>query len=286
MLVKFKKVMGGIRFRFSILIAGLAVTLMLGQLLSDTILETRKAQQARLVEARDMTNVVARSLEKQFDFFDLAEIEGILASVRQGKNVKQVLAVDAERTFFLDGDLQTPEALAFEDVPEQAKALKSATTEFSVKGDTITVAEPLSSGGGVIGSVMIRFENPGISEVVIPILRSNLFSTIPVLLLGLLIAGILVRQITTPLVRLRDAAKQVADGNLDAFIPVDGPNEVSDLGSAFSGMLEKLKQNIGQIYELAYVDRTTQLPNREFFRKELSRAIRRVIECNRCLTVC
>ena len=29
-----------------------------------------------------------------------------------------------------------------------------------------------------------------------------------------------------------------------------------------------------QIYELAYVDRTTRLPNREFFRKELTRAIR------------
>jgi len=250
--------------------------LMLGQLFSDTILEMRKAQEVRLSEARSMTNVVARSLEKQFDFFDLSEIEGILGSVRKGKNVKQVLAVDPGHTFFLDGDPQTPEILAFEDVPEQIEALKTSKAQFSVAGDTITVAEPLVRGGDVIGSVMIRYQNPGFDEVMLPIIRSNLFSSIPILLFGLLIAGVLVRQITTPLLRLSNAAKEVADGNLEVKIPVNGPNEVSHLGVAFSTMLEKLRQNIGQIYELAYVDRTTQLPNREFFRKELSRAIRRV----------
>jgi len=268
--------MNGIQFRVSVLIAGLAVTLMLGQLLSDTLLETRKAQDARLAEARTMTNVVARSLEKQFDFFDLSEIEGILGSVRQAKNVKQVLAVDPGHTFFLDGDPQTPEILAFENVPEQSQALETSKATYSVEGDTITVAEPLLRGGGVIGSVMIRYENPGFGEIMLPIVRSNLFSTIPILILGLLVGGILVRQITTPLLRLSNAAKEVAEGNLEAQIPVSGPNEISNLGFAFSGMIEKLKQNIGQIYELAYVDRTTQLPNREFFRKELSRAIRRV----------
>jgi len=250
--------------------------LILGQLFSDTILEMRKAQEVRLSEARSMTNVVARSLEKQFDFFDLSEIEGILGSVRKGKNVKQVLAVDPGHTFFLDGDPQTPEILAFEDVPEQIEALKTSKAQFSVAGDTITVAEPLVRGGDVIGSVMIRYQNPGFDEVMLPIIRSNLFSSIPILLFGLLIAGVLVRQITTPLLRLSNAAKEVADGNLEVKIPINGPNEVSHLGVAFSTMLEKLRQNIGQIYELAYVDRTTQLPNREFFRKELSRAIRRV----------
>lgn len=275
--MKFKQAMNGIQFRVSVLVAGLAAMLMLGQLLSDTVLETRKAQDVRLDEARSMTNVVARSLEKQFDFFDLSELEGILQSVRKGKSVKQVLAVDPGHTFFLDGDPKTPEILAFENVPEQTKALETSKAVFSVSSDTITVAEPLIRGGGVIGSVMIRYENPGFEEVMLPIVRSNLFSTIPILLLGLLIAGIMVRQITTPLLRLSEVANAVADGNLDAQIPINGPNEVSNLGSAFAVMLDKLRQNIGQIYELAYVDRTTQLPNREFFRKELSRAIRRVV---------
>ncbi|MGI9352154.1 MAG: putative bifunctional diguanylate cyclase/phosphodiesterase, partial [Rhizobiaceae bacterium] len=42
-------------------------------------------------------------------------------------------------------------------------------------------------------------------------------------------------------------------------------------------MIAKLKHNIEQVYELAYVDKTTKLPNREFFRKELTRAIRRSV---------
>ncbi len=85
------------------------------------------------------------------------------------------------------------------------------------------------------------------------------------------------KQITAPLLRLADSAKQVADGELDHAMPIEGPNEIRQLGGAFSGMIGKLKENIEQIYELAYVDRTTQLPNREFFRKELTRAIRRAV---------
>lgn len=124
---------------------------------------------------------------------------------------------------------------------------------------------------------MIRFENPRFSEIMWPILQSNFFSLVPILSLGIILAGVLVNQITGPLLRLANSAKQVADGELDHPMPVEGPNEIRQLGSAFSGMIGKLKENIEQIYELAYVDRTTQLPNREFFRKELTRAIRRAV---------
>lgn len=277
MLSKLKYISNGIHFRVLMLVIGLAVTLVAAQFITDTILETQKVRDQRLVEARSMTNVVARSLEKQFDYFELSDIEEILASVRTNKHVTQVSAVDRDLTFFLDGDPITPTLLPIGDNAEQMAAIKDAKASYSIISDRITVAEPLFRNGGTIGSVMIRFENPKFSEVMWPILQSNFFSLVPILSLGIILAGILVKQITAPLQRLATSAKQVADGELDHIIPVDGPNEINQLGLAFSGMIGKLKENIEQIYELAYVDRTTQLPNREFFRKELTRAIRRAV---------
>ena len=277
MLSKLKYISNGIHFRVLMLVVGFAVVLVAAQFITDTIVETQKVRDQRLVEARSMTNVVARSLEKQFDFFELSEIEGILKSVRATDHVKQVSAVDRELTFFLDGDPVTPTLLPIGKNAEQIAAIESNEATHSITDEAITVAEPLLRNGAAIGAVMIRFENPKFSEVMWPILQSNFISLVPILSLGIILAGILVNQITRPLLSLANTAKQVANGDLERAMPIEGPNEIRQLGSAFSGMIGKLKENIEQIYELAYVDRTTQLPNREFFRKELTRAIRRAV---------
>jgi predicted signal transduction protein with EAL and GGDEF domain len=277
MLSKLKFVSNGIHFRVLMLVIGLAVTLVAAQFVTDTVLETQKVRDQRLVEARSITTVVARSLENQFDYFELSDIEEILRSVRITEHVKQVSAVDRELTFFLDGDPATPTLLPIGNNAEQIKAIETGKPDFSISDDAITVAEPLLRNGSAIGAVMIRFENPTFSEVMWPILQSNFFSLVPILSLGIILAGILVKQITSPLLRLSETAEQVADGDLKRTMPIEGPNEIRQLGLAFSGMIGKLKENIEQIYELAYVDRTTQLPNREFFRKELTRAIRRAV---------
>lgn len=277
MLSKLRYLKNGIHFRVLMLVIGMAVTLVAAQFITDTVVETKKAQAQRLDEARSMTNVVARSLEKQFDYFELSDIEGILNSVRTTKYVKEVSAVDSELTFFLDGDPVTPTLLPTGNNKEQVFALENGTSNFTIETDTITVAEPLLRSGNTIGAVMIRFENPKFSEVMWPIIQTNFLSLVPILLMGIILAGLLVKQITGPLLRLAASAQSVADGDLDADVPIEGPNEIRQLGTSFSGMIGKLKQNIEQIYELAYVDRTTQLPNREFFRKELTRAIKRAV---------
>lgn len=269
--------MGGIHFRVLMLVTGLAATLMAAQLVTDTVVETRESQNERLAEALSMTNVVARSLEKQFDYFELSEIESILASVRARTNVKQVIAVDRDRTFYLDGDVATPPLLGVENIVEQNRAIETGAVDHSITKDTITVAEPLLRDGNVIGSIAIKFYNPDFATVAVPIILSNLYFSVPILLLGLMFATLLVRQITGPLRRLSESTIAVTSGDLDCDVPIEGPREIRQLGSAFSEMIAKLKHNIEQVYELAYVDKTTKLPNREFFRKELTRAIRRCV---------
>ncbi len=171
----------------------------------------------------------------------------------------------------------TPALLGVVDIAEQTKSLETGEASYSVVGNTITVAEPLLRDGRVIGSVAVRYHNPEFAAVVVPIVLSNLYFSIPILLLGVVFSTLLVRQITGPLKRLSDSTQSVTAGDLDCDVPIEGPREIKQLGAAFSEMIAKLKHNIEQVYELAYVDKTTQLPNREYFRKELGRAIKRSI---------
>ena len=270
----------GIQFKFLILVSGLALAMLIANLISDAATALDETRSQRLDEATSITAVAARSLEKQFDLFELDEIEGILEALRSEKHITQVGAIDRDRTFYLDGDLQTSPIMSHEDVVEQTAAMEQQKQIHTVSENEITVAEPLIRNGGVVGSLVVRFKSPQLVELIIPIIKKDLLSILPVLVFGLAVGWYFVTQVTRPLKRLADSARAMAGGNMDGEIPIEGPLEVKQLGSAFANLIAALKENIEQIYELAYVDRTTRLPNREFFRKELTRSIDTVKRLN------
>lgn len=268
---------GGIHFRVLVLVTGLAATLLAVQLVTDTIVETRETQQERLAYAKTTAYEVARSLEQGLHWEDSQKSENYIASVKLKPNVHTVLAANVERSLFLDGDIATPPHNGAKLSAEQLKMLSSDIVQYRSQGNLVSVVEPISISGQNAGTLFMEFDNPGFWTIATPIILGNLYYSLPILLLGMVFATLLVRQITGPLQRLSESTVAVSSGHLDTEIPIEGPREIKQLGSAFSAMISKLKQNIEQAYELAYVDKTTQLPNREFFRKELTRSIRRSV---------
>ncbi len=259
------------------LVIGLAASLMAVQLVTDIVVETRHSRAQGLADARSATSLFARNFEKQLANFQFHELEELLVPLRADQKVIDAFVTNKERTVFLDGVSDTQ----ISDVPEITLqynlALENGDARYRVSGRTITGIEPILQNGDVAGSVMLKFWNPEFATIAGPVVLSNLYFSAPILLLGVLLSTLLVRQITGPLRRLSDAAIAVAAGDLDSTVPIDGPKEIQQLGIEFSSMLTKLKQNIEQVYELAFVDKMTKLPNREFFRKELTRAINRSI---------
>ncbi len=275
MLGRFRAFTTGLHFRFLSLVVGIATALLLAQLVTDTASEFRKVRERRISDALSVTSVIARSLEKQFDLIELTDIETILASVRQRPDVTQLTVVDRDLTFYLDGDPMTSPIASFHQADVQLRALKSGKTEHGVSSEGIEVGEPLLSNGTAIGAVFIKFRNAGFTETIAPIVRAKLMTVAPILVAGILFAMGLVSQITLPLRNLSRAAKSVAEGDLNQTLNVHGAREIRQLGEAFATMIDQVKANIEQIYQLAYVDRITKLPNREYFRNELTRAINR-----------
>ncbi|MBL4890754.1 MAG: EAL domain-containing protein [Rhizobiaceae bacterium] len=98
---------------------------------------------------------------------------------------------------------------------------------------------------------------------------------IPVFLMSFACAAAFITYVTKPLRRLSREIDDFAADNLKRDFKMSGLNEMGELGASFSAMTERVQRNIEKIQKLAYVDRTTQLPNREYFRKELTRSINR-----------
>lgn len=86
-------------------------------------------------------------------------------------------------------------------------------------------------------------------------LRANALLITAAALVGLLLAWVVSRGMTRPIERLRQAAKAVQAGNLEAEVPVSSRDEIGDVSRAFNRMVvelrdkERIKQTFGQ-----YVD--------------------------------
>jgi len=80
-------------------------------------------------------------------------------------------------------------------------------------------------------------------------LSSNvmIYGLLLALILGVILAVAITRNITTPLYRGIAFAREVADGNLDAEVNVDSKDEIGDLAHALRRMVEKLKDIVSEI---------------------------------------
>ena len=64
---------------------------------------------------------------------------------------------------------------------------------------------------------------------------------------GMLIANPIIRNLVTPLVRMREAAEQIADGNLDVEIVVEHKDDIGKLGVSLNHMIHSLRDIVDGI---------------------------------------
>lgn len=274
MFKRISAICSGMHFRFLSLIFAVAAVLLCAQLTVETISDLRQQRSEYLNRAFDISSVMARSLEPQFEVTELHEMEAMLSAIRLRDEVQQLSLVDKDRTFYLDGDPVTSPLMAHSWTQLQEQVLKTANTSHEVTDKTIRVGEPLKLGGNVLGVVTIAFKNPSLGEMLAPVLLPKLMMLLPILFIGLLLATRLVNQITAPLAVLSKKAKRIADGDFDARVRVKGASEVVSVARSFNLMASTVRRHVAEIYDLAYIDRTTNLPNREYFRNELLQAIK------------
>ena len=276
MLRRLQRLIGSFQTQLLALIAATGLAFFVVLQIVDTSIEMQRLRSERLEDSRIVAAVAARALEQGFDQKDFAEMRKVLSAVRNQKHIFHASLVDRELTFMLDELTTTlaPLPLSLQS-QVQMRALKSGQTEQAFAPQGIEIAEPLVREGQILGSVTVWTSYPGLLRTSLSVMLPNLLAVLPVMAVALLLSLLLGRRVSAPVKALRQAVQKFADGDFEQKLEIGGFLEFSQLGEALSQLATKLKDNINQIYELAYVDRITQLPNREFFKGEVIRAIKR-----------
>ena len=109
-------------------------------------------------------------------------------------------------------------------------------------GDTIAAFRPVPAVGG--GCIVARLPY---AEALVPIHqlgRRFVFGSITFLMLGAIVSLIIARRATNPIRRLAETAGAFEAGRFDQPIPIGGPSETRQLGTALSRMARSLSDMI------------------------------------------
>ena len=116
-------------------------------------------------------------------------------------------------------------------VTEAGGDVVAATAPVTSAGWTVVVAEPLAKSLAASRQIRAR----------------TLYIAFVAAVLSVVLGSLFARQVAVPVVRLRDAALAVAEGDLGRRVEPSGKDELGELGRAFNFMSRRLAQNRKEI---------------------------------------
>jgi signal transduction histidine kinase len=194
---------------------------------------------------RDATSV-ASAVEDNLEAGTAPRIDALLAGYAAGGG--RIVVVDRHGIAQADSAHVGAPGEEFGNRPEIAAALagqRATGTRRSetAGGDLVYVAVPVTSGGQIHGAVRVTYPIAELdSRVRANWLRLGLLSAV-VLLAVAGIGTILARQVTRPVRRLEQAARELADGRLDTRVRLPaGPPELRSLSETFNRTADRLER--------------------------------------------
>ncbi|MEE8303618.1 MAG: HAMP domain-containing protein, partial [Candidatus Tectomicrobia bacterium] len=211
---------------------------------------------------------------------------------RFAANYEEIIAV-IERYAALPG-LSEREKAALVDIRKVADAYKEALAtaqDMHQKGNSAVIIDgtiTIDDSPALNGFDVLREEHTQLtaqrSEMMSAAIQGALFAVVASLLVALcviLVFSLFISGgITRPLLRMNEAAKSLAEGDLSAKVEVSTSDEIGQLGQSFNGMVGNLKQLMDEVQaEKAGVEQKVEAAVRESEAQQqyLSRSVDRML---------
>ena len=185
-------------------------------------------------QARTLSEMVAFTSGAALNDGNIALVQAAFEWAKEDPNLTLLSIVDQDGNEIIT---HNPESYPF-----MAADVRAAGGLLE-KGDYITLLSPISYDGNNFGEVALVYSMAAFNSEIWQ-------TTLVVLLFGLLalVGGIgiiwfIAGGISANLAEVRDAADEVAEGNLDVYIRVDNTSEIGHLAEAINGMVSSLKTN-------------------------------------------
>jgi signal transduction histidine kinase len=196
-------------------------------------------------QAKSQAQVVATSASELID----PPRENVLARLIRvsAESVRgRVIVVDAAGRLLADS-AGTPAGRSYADRPEVRAALRGHSEQITRNSETLgaeilATAVPVLEHGRPRGAVRITQSVDAVNKAVRTSILDVAALAAIVLVLAVIAGALIAQQIARPIRRLDRAARQVASGDLDATVAVEGSTEQRSLARTFNEMTQRVKK--------------------------------------------
>lgn len=140
-------------------------------------------------------------------------------------------------------------------VPQDIE-IEGVVGEGSGSGEIVV---PLVIERRYLGQVTIKYSLENIRAELEDNFRSGLYALLAVFGVGLVVILAVTRNATRPVEAVAEAARQVADGQLDVVVPVDRADEIGQLAIAFNRMTASLRERQELLARLAAAEKRAEI---------------------------
>jgi signal transduction histidine kinase len=212
-------------------------------------------------QARSQADLVAATAAELLDPPQTASLRR-LARVSAASVRGRVIVVDGRGRLLADS-AGAPAGRNYASRPEIRAALGGRGEQISRGSSTLATeilatAVPVLEHGRPNGAVRITQSVDAVDRAVRTSILDLAALAGVVLLLALAAGALIARQVALPIHRLDRAARQVAEGDLDATVAVEGSSEQRSLGHAFNEMTQRIKRLL-QVQQDFVADASHQL---------------------------
>ena len=201
--------------------------------------------------------VLASTLTNPLYQLDMLKIGELVSAVRQQSDVLYVNVFDRDRRVIVDGTKTLATYGRLLDDPLTTQSMRTAQLSTAVMGEEFHIAIPVKIQDEIIGGVKIGYSVKGIfSEIAkqeqelaknyrsvwIQQLYTIGLLTSAFSIAGLIVAVLVARNWSNPIILLSNLTARVGAGDYDLNIPVERSDEIGQLASSFRQMVSNLKQ--------------------------------------------
>jgi serine phosphatase RsbU (regulator of sigma subunit) len=222
-------------------------------------------------EAKGLVAALSEQAKSPLVTYDFAVMHDLVHSMGESPNVAAVRIYDAEGYLVADGS-NRPAARRI-----RRDGSVPSGEQFVETEDALRATRTLEVAGRSIGHVEVEFKVESAikadralaqaiarrhAEGAAALQRATTIASISLGLFALLVAWVVGRRLTRPILALRDGTSRLAAGDLDVRVQVNGDDELAELATGFNVMASELVAAQLALAEQARISREMEIAER------------------------
>jgi len=227
--------------------------------IKEHIANSEKDRRAFLADITGSASTIAQVVVPHSIDNDFAFMNKVVTHLGRNPYIVYVSIVDTQNRIMARNDGMTLGSTLEIPPPLETMMIGEGTIRkyFNGRKEYFDVSYPIRAGDLVLGAVRIGLNNERIIEERRSLQRMLLIDLVAAVLIvtgGILFLSWLVNRFVNPVLRLKEAAEKVGQGDYRQSVKVKNRDEVGILADSFNRMVADLRRSSEQLVEKSYVD--------------------------------